>query len=674
MRKMILLAAATVLVMGLYEPGVLGSDDGTISECYILPGGGFESGVFPPAGWTHIQTNPNQTWKIQVSGSPYEGLHAADCEYDQALGDQDEWLITPYIRNPSRVNFWSFGSLYWCRDINDNCDLEVWLINGPGVNDGDDIFLGKADDDWVATWTYSQSIFSILGSIGTPVRIGFRYVGKNGAQIALDKVMVCTDYLYGNGPIITHPTGGADGNHASALQSNLGMGTYGFGAQITLEYSVADDFTVTGDGWTIKEMHFFAYQTGSGTTSTLNDLRIQIYDGPPNAGGAVIWGDLTTNRLTSTEWTNIYRVNITDLTNTSRPIMRAVAQLEHPIVLFPGTYWVEYQLGGTLSSGPFVPPLTSLGVTTTGNALQNISGTWNEVRDSGTNTPQGLPFWIFGYAHPSYLRMGVKGSTNNNIYFRRRGWGSWEAWETLSGATSHAPAMAEFNDKLYMVVKGATNNNLYISSLDSSDTWSSWSPLGGQTTLSPALVAFNNKLYLFVKGATNNNIYYRSMDAWGTWSSWSMVPGGTTNRSPAPAVFKGELWLFVKGETNNNLYFNKMNTYGVWSGWEKFETGATSEAPAVVTYDGHGYIFVKGATNNNIYYIRDDWSSWMTLSGATTKTPSLAASPLKGLLYLTVKGATNNNIYYKMMNPLGYWSSWFMTDGSTSDTPALSAY
>jgi len=141
--------------------------------------------------------------------------------------------------------------------------------------------------------------------------------------------------LYDNGPLITHPAGGGGGNDASAVQTALSMTLYGFGAQLSANNSMADDFTVTGTGWDIEEMQFFTYQTNSGTTSTINDLRVQIYDGPPNAGGTVIWGDMTTNRLTLTNWTNIYRVLDTDLLNTARPIMRAVAQFGTPISLAP---------------------------------------------------------------------------------------------------------------------------------------------------------------------------------------------------------------------------------------------------------------------------------------------------------------------------------------------------
>jgi hypothetical protein len=202
--------------------------------------------------------------------------------------------------------------------------------------------------------------------------------------------------LFDGGPMITHPGGGAGGSDASAVQTALLMSLYGFGAQISAGNSMADDFTVTGAGWNIDEMQFFTYQTGSTTTSTITDLRIQIYNGPPNAGGTVVWGDLTTNRLTLTSFTNIYRVLDTGLSNNQRPIMRAVAQLSPAVNLAPGTYWVEFQFGGTLSSGPWAPPVSILGQTTTGNALQKTSTGWAQALDTGSGSVQGMPFLIMG--------------------------------------------------------------------------------------------------------------------------------------------------------------------------------------------------------------------------------------------------------------------------------------
>ncbi len=203
--------------------------------------------------------------------------------------------------------------------------------------------------------------------------------------------------LYDNGPLVTHAGGGAGGADASVLQTALGMSTFGFGAAVASGFRVADDFTVTDPtGWQVDTLTFFAYQTGSTTASTLNALNVRIWSGAPNAGGTVVWGDTTTNVLNGSTWTNIYRVTDTDIAGSTRPIMTAVAAVN--TLLPPGTYWVDVQFGGSLSSGPWAPPISILGVTTTGNALQYDPGaaTWNQMLDTGASAVQGLPFIVDG--------------------------------------------------------------------------------------------------------------------------------------------------------------------------------------------------------------------------------------------------------------------------------------
>ena len=196
--------------------------------------------------------------------------------------------------------------------------------------------------------------------------------------------------LYDNGPLVNSPGTGSGGADESILQSGLGMGTYGFGFQQSAGNSVADDFEVTGN-WTIETIDFFGYQTGSTTTSTFTGVFCRIWNGDPTAGGTVIWGDLVTNRMTSTAWANIYRNNNGPGGATDRPVMRITAETPG-LTLAPGTYWVEWQTTGSLASGPWVPPITIEGQTTTGNAIQYTTA-WAALVDVG---PQGLPFVING--------------------------------------------------------------------------------------------------------------------------------------------------------------------------------------------------------------------------------------------------------------------------------------
>lgn len=184
---------------------------------------------------------------------------------------------------------------------------------------------------------------------------------------------------YDNGSFLTHPGGGAGGADASRLQNtSLAMTSLGFTASDAGAFRIADDFQVPAPGWNLNTITLFGYQTGSTTTSTFDVARVQIWSGAPNGGGVVVFGDITTNRFVSTAFTNVYRDTETTVANNQRPIMSTTAATSTSLST-PGSYWVDYQLGGTLASGPFSPPLT-----TTGSTSGTCVGTCNGLQWSGT--------------------------------------------------------------------------------------------------------------------------------------------------------------------------------------------------------------------------------------------------------------------------------------------------
>jgi hypothetical protein len=201
--------------------------------------------------------------------------------------------------------------------------------------------------------------------------------------------------LFDNGGIVNDPGGGLGGADRSFIESALGHTLFGWGHQVLNNNSMADDFTIpAGETWQIDEVITYAYQTGSGTTSTINDVRVQIWDGNPMSGGTVIWGDMTTNRMASTIWGNIYRTTDTAPTNADRPVMVQTSTIG--TTLTEGTYWIQWMTGGTGASGPWCPPVCSLGVAITGDALQGLAGVFSPALN-GTS-PNGAPFILMGSA------------------------------------------------------------------------------------------------------------------------------------------------------------------------------------------------------------------------------------------------------------------------------------
>ena len=209
----------------------------------------------------------------------------------------------------------------------------------------------------------------------------------------------CNQEFWDNGEFITNPGGAYQGVNGSALQTALGMQTYGFTNQyFSMGYHTADDFVITDTrGWQVDNISFFAYQDGDYAyppSSPIVEVYLQIWDGPPNdPNSKVVFGDLSTNRLISTSWTKTYRVADTNLLDDSMPIMENVVYVG--AFLPAGTYWLDWATKGSMTTGPWVPPVTILGQNSTGNA-KVFKDSWQPALDAGTGTGQDLPFIIRG--------------------------------------------------------------------------------------------------------------------------------------------------------------------------------------------------------------------------------------------------------------------------------------
>ena len=178
------------------------------------------------------------------------------------------------------------------------------------------------------------------------------------------------------GPLVNAPGEGPGGSDVSIDEFDQ---TAGVNVRKSLDYSVAMSFDLSVQ-WEIDALEFFAYETGSGISSPFTEAYVQLWNGDPSDGGNVVYGDMTTNVLESTEWTGVFRVFSSDTESDQRPVMSVVVEPEN-LTLTPGSYWVEVSLEASGNSAWM--PIIASGFESTGYSLINLPGGFWQVSNFG---------------------------------------------------------------------------------------------------------------------------------------------------------------------------------------------------------------------------------------------------------------------------------------------------
>lgn len=249
------------------------------------------------------------------------------------------------------------------------------------------------------------------------------------------------DKVFDNGPLITHPGAGIGGCDVSLAEENSIKGQ---GVMQLHGESLTDDFTLESPTH-VENLVFYIYDKDADTHSPefIGKLYVLLYDGNPNEGGNLIWGDNATNRINreKTKFSNILRLTEASMNSYESFIIRTVTDIN--LTLPAGTYWVEIQ--GWSSSDPsqkgqlYVPPVTILGEPTNGNALKREMGPYQPWVTAKEHCE--VPFEVHGKRLPmtyDIYRDGTKiaGNVAPNFYTDvAPGAGSYEycvkaAWDT----------------------------------------------------------------------------------------------------------------------------------------------------------------------------------------------------------------------------------------------------
>lgn len=223
------------------------------------------------------------------------------------------------------------------------------------------------------------------------------------------KLVFAQSLLHDNGTFTTGagidvcPDATPPANTSSPTGTSTTLGTQSFWV---LRRQI-DDFTVpAGQSWTLNSLRWRAYQTGTLFDELISEAYVRLWNENPTLGGTPLTGDFTTNRLSNSFFSGVFRTAANDLTNCDRGIKNVDIDLSDFPKLPPGTYWIEVGLAGDLPGGLFSPPTEPRAVGD--NALQlDFLGVAQPVTDDESGLPLEYPYQLFGTSGPDVLRACV---------------------------------------------------------------------------------------------------------------------------------------------------------------------------------------------------------------------------------------------------------------------------
>ncbi len=183
---------------------------------------------------------------------------------------------------------------------------------------------------------------------------------------------------------------------------------------------------------------------------------------------------------------------------------------------------------------------------------------------------------------------------------------SIQPWTTVPGGMSSNTnvSCALVNGRLVLAALGQ-DRMIYLNELAPGGRyWSGWYeiPGGGRTDFPPAVASFQDELYVFIKGLTSRRILVKARTPDGDWTPWAEVPGnGTTDTAISAVGTDGRLYVFLKG-TDQKPYVNVATDTGTWSGWHMLPNpGVTDTALAPAAFGNRVFLFAKGIDDRQLY-------------------------------------------------------------------------
>ncbi len=203
----------------------------------------FESGTFPPTGWSKYSLGSTVTSWIGATEINHTPDGTTSAYHSFVAGNNDNWLVTPAMELPapgtSVLSFWNYvmDPMFYGRN-------SVLISTGSGI---------PADGDFVEIWSpavplaaWIEIALNLQSYAGQTVFVGFRYEGDFAHGWAVDDVSISDDYNTSPKMVVNPLAVNASLATNSGITKKLTVTNAGVD---NLIYTMAISYTGSVQGW-----------------------------------------------------------------------------------------------------------------------------------------------------------------------------------------------------------------------------------------------------------------------------------------------------------------------------------------------------------------------------------------------------------------------------------------
>jgi C1A family cysteine protease len=235
--------------------------------------------------------------------------------------------------------------------------------------------------------------------------------------------------------------------------------------------------------------------------------------------------------------------------------------------------------------------------------------------------------------------------------------------------TSAAPALALYNNnKLYLVYRSSADSTMWYSWFDGT-TWNGDTQIktsGGstpKTSAAPALAVYNNKLYLVYRSSSNSTMYY----AWFDGTNWNgdtqiKTAGGVTPKTgatPGLAVYNNKLYIVYHSSADSTMWYAWFDGTN-WNGDTQIKTSSktpkTSASPSLAVNSANNtlYLVYKSSADSTMWWSwfnGTDWQGDVQLDLTNIVTPKTSDTPALAVnsgnkIYMVYRSSADDTMWW----------------------------